>query len=124
MLASIRKWFLRLVWIPAFVLALLFLIANREPVSVSLDPFSASSPSVTTPALPLWAWLMTMLFLGIASGAAGMWLSGARRRARMREERRELKSLRRELTVLTEQLRTAEARANASSPPLLESADA
>ena len=90
-----KKWLFRIVWIPVLVVAVLFLVANRQPVAISLDPFSASNPAVTTAALPLWLWLMTMLFIGVAIGSFGMWLSGSSRRRKNRHDRRELKNLRR-----------------------------
>jgi len=68
-----KKWLYRIFWIPLFVLAVLFLVANRQLVAISLDPFNASSPAVTSLALPLWLWLALMLFLGVGLGAAGIW---------------------------------------------------
>jgi len=94
-----KKWLYRIIWIPVFVVAVLFLVANRHPVSISLDPFSAEAPALTTAALPLWFWLMLMLFFGFAAGAAGMWISGRPRRQKARAEHRELKALRKELAA-------------------------
>ena len=105
-----KKWLFRILWIPAFVLAVLFLVANRQLVAVSLDPFSASAPSLTTPALPMWLWLMTMLFIGLGAGSAGMWLSGRSRRQKAHAAQKELKALRAELTETNAKLRAAEMR--------------
>lgn len=116
-----KKWLYRIVWIPVLVIAVLFLVANRQPVAVSLDPFSASNPSLTTAALPLWLWLIFMLFLGLGLGAAGMWFSGGDKRAKARAEHRELKVLRREMAAMEAEERAAQARASQSDPPLLES---
>ena len=90
----------RIIWILAFIPAVLFLVANRQPVSISLDPFSASAPAVTTWEFPLWFWLMLMLFIGFAAGAAGMWVSGRPKRQKARLEHRELKALRKELAAV------------------------
>lgn len=119
-----RKWLFRIIWIPALILAVLFLVANRQLVAVSLDPFSATAPALTTPALPLWFWLMTMLFVGLGAGAAGMWISARPKRHRAHAEHRELKALRKELAEATARLRAAEAGMAAADPPLLESDDA
>ena len=66
-----KKWLFRIVWIPVLLLAVLFLVANRTLVPISLDPFRPDNPAMSTPALPLWFWLMGMLFIGVALGAAG-----------------------------------------------------
>lgn len=113
-----KKWFYRLFWIPLLVLAVLFLVANRQPVAISLDPFSADAPAVATWPMPLWFWLIAMLFIGLAMGALGMWLSGGERRRKARDDRRTVKMLRRELA--DERRRRAEIVA----PPLLETTNA
>lgn len=99
-----KKWMFRIIWAPALVLAVLFLVANRQPVAVSLDPFSAAAPSLTTPALPLWLWLMAMLFAGFGAGAFGMWMSGRSNRLQARAARKEIKSLRQEISALSQRL--------------------
>jgi len=113
-----KKWLYRIVWIPVLVAAVLFLVANRAPVAISLDPFNAETPALATPALPLWFWLMTMLFAGVGLGSLGMWLSGAERRAQARDNRRELKAVKKELAAMTAR---AEAAPNEDSeePPKL-----
>ncbi len=105
-----KKWLYRIFWIPVFVLTVLFLFANRQLVAISLDPFSASNPSVATTPLPLWLWLILMMFIGLGLGAVGMWFSGAGRRHKAHVEHRELKALRKEMAAL-------EARLAAASPP-------
>jgi len=104
------------------VITVLFLVANRQLVAVSLDPFNASDPAVTTPAFFLWFWLMLMLFIGLGVGAFGMWVSGNDRRRKARLERRELKALHKEIAVLkaARDERPAAAGEN-PEPPLLES---
>lgn len=119
-----NKWLFRLVWVPALVIAVLFLVANRTLVPISLDPFRPDNPALSTPALPLWFWLMAMLFVGVAAGAAGMWMSARPRRQKARADRRELKALRKELAVTQAKLRAAEAVRREAAPPLLESNDA
>ncbi len=134
-----KKWLFRVLWIPALILAVLFLVANRQLVAVSLDPFNAASPALTTPALPLWAWLMVMLFVGLGAGAFGAWLSARPNRVEGRANRKLVSELRKDVTRLETRLRETEAkreagRANpaetrsgsvpAAEPPLLESEDA
>jgi flagellar basal body-associated protein FliL len=126
-----KKWLFRLFWIPVLIVAVLFMVANRQPVSISLDPFNASEPALTTPAFFLWVWLMLMLFVGFAAGAAGMWISGRPKRVEARVNRKTVKEQRKEITRLETRLREAETGRAASGsvpatepPPLLESEDA
>lgn len=134
-----KKWLFRVLWIPALILAVLFLVANRQLVAVSLDPFNAAAPALTTPALPLWTWLMVMLFVGLGAGAFGAWLSARQKRVEGRANRKLVSELRKDVTRLETRLREAEAKHEtgretgaesrsgsvpAAEPPLLESEDA
>lgn len=84
------RWF---VTIPAGALLVIFLVANRAPVALSLDPLSTVAPALSTPALPLWIWLILFLLAGVGLGAGAMWASGRDLRSRARADRLELKSL-------------------------------
>ncbi|MEM8937246.1 MAG: hypothetical protein AAGC77_12640 [Pseudomonadota bacterium] len=103
-----RKWLFRLFWIPAFLAVLTFFVANRQLVSISLDPFNADNPALASPAFPLWLWLMLMLFIGVGLGTIGMWASGAAARKLAKSEHRELKTLKRDYAAATERLRAQE----------------
>ncbi len=118
-----KKWLSRIVWIPVFVIAVLFLVANRQMVALSLDPFSATAPALTTPAFPLWLWLMLMLFIGLGAGTMGVWLSARPRRHKARVEHRQLKRLRAEFADVTAKLEAAERRQTETVPAVLEDAD-
>ncbi len=98
---SMKKWLFRIIWVPVLAGAVLFLVANRTLVPISLDPFRPENPALSTPALPLWFWLMGMLFVGVALGALGAWLSGREARAQARDNRRELKAVKKELAALS-----------------------
>lgn len=111
-----KKWLFRLLWIPVLVVSVLFLVANRQPVVISLDPVNASAPAVTTFPLPLWGWLVIMLFFGFALGAAALWISARPKRARARAEHRELKSLRRTLAEERRRREDAERALQAARP--------
>ncbi len=118
-----KKWLYRIVWVPVLVLAVLFLVANRQLVTISLDPFNADNPLITSFPLPLWLWLIFTLFVGVGLGSAGMWVSGNKRREKARVEHRELKSLRREMMAMREQNPPEESKPFQSEPPLLESTE-
>jgi hypothetical protein len=116
-----KKWLFRLFWIPVLAAAVLFLVANRTLVPISLDPFRPENPALATPALPLWFWLMTMLFIGVALGSAGLWLSGREARAQARDNRREIKALKKELAALAARHPAGEPQSGADEPLKLES---
>lgn len=94
---DMKKLLARLIWVPLGLIVVVFLVANRTPVAVSLDPISVDDPAIATPPLPLWIWLALSLLLGVAAGSAGMWLSGRDRRIKARAEHRELKAMKREI---------------------------
>ena len=99
-----KKLLSRLLWIPLFAIIVLFLVANRQLVAVSLDPFNAANPAVTTPALFLWVWLILIFFVGFSVGVFGMWVSGRPSRQHARLERRELKAMRKEMKALEQKV--------------------
>lgn len=91
-----------ILWFPLAILGVVFLIANRALVAVSLNPFADESSFLTSPPLPMWVWLMMMLFIGVALGSLGMWSSNAPNRRKARELRAELKTVRAELANIRE----------------------
>lgn len=91
---KLLRW---VVFIPVGAALVLFLVANRAPVALSFDPISTASPAIATPALPLWLWLVLALLIGLACGAAGMWVSDRELRIRAKADRLELKALKKSL---------------------------
>ncbi|MFZ5616606.1 MAG: DUF1049 domain-containing protein [Pseudomonadota bacterium] len=87
---KILRW---VVFVPVGAILVLFLVANRNSVALSLDPFSTDAPALATPALPLWFWLVFSLLIGFFLGAAGTWMSGRELRIRAKADRLELKAL-------------------------------
>jgi uncharacterized integral membrane protein len=93
-----------LILLPVAILVVLLAVANRAPVLVSLDPFTAGDPQISF-RLPLYALLFATAALGVVIGGVGSWFAGARVRRERREARREAERLRRE----AERLRAAPA---------------
>ena len=85
-------------------MAVLFLVANRQMVAISLDPFSTENPALSTIALPMWVWLMFMLFMGFALGGVATWISARPKMRAARQNQRTLKSLQKEVTALRAQV--------------------
>jgi hypothetical protein len=85
-----------LIWFPLGLAVVWFLVANRQPVAISLDPFTIQNPAIASPPLPLWVWLTLSLLVGFALGAVGMWSSGTKARRRVKADNIELRNLRRD----------------------------
>lgn len=81
-----RKFFLGLVLIPLGLLFVVFAVANRHLVTVSLDPFNTSDPSIGF-TLPLFAVIIAVAILGVSAGGLATWFRQRhwRRAARQHE---------------------------------------
>ena len=87
-----------LVLLPIAVLVILLAVANRDPVRLSLDPFSPDP--VFSVGLPLYAILFGAVALGIVVGGVFTWLGQGRVRASARHHRREATRYEREVDRL------------------------
>jgi len=97
------KAFLKaLVLVPVALVIVLFAVANRAPVRVSLDPFSRDLPMLSYE-LPLFAVVLAAIFLGVLVGGLASWIAQGKHRKAARRGRREVEALRSE----TEALRSA-----------------
>ncbi len=71
----------RLVWFPiALVVAVLLVtlaVANRDPVRLVLDPFRPDAPVISM-TLPLYAYLLGALIVGVVLGGLSTWLTQGR----------------------------------------------
>ncbi|MEM9706924.1 MAG: DUF1049 domain-containing protein [Pseudomonadota bacterium] len=88
-----KKLFARLIWAPVGLALVLFLVANRQLVAISFDPFTVDNPALTTPALPLWVWLILALLAGYFLGAATEWVAERGIRKQARVDRRTVRRL-------------------------------
>jgi uncharacterized integral membrane protein len=86
------SWILTL---PLIIVAVVFSVANREPITLDLWPFEYSSPPI-----PLSIALLASLVLGLLVGSLAAWLSAGRTRRRARQERRRADELERETARL------------------------
>ncbi|CAH1656570.1 LapA family protein [Hyphomicrobiales bacterium] len=94
------KAFLKaLVLVPVALLVVLFSIANRAPVRVSLDPFSRDLPTLSYE-LPLFAVVLAAIFVGVLIGGFAAWLAQSKYRRAARRNRREAEVLRAETQAL------------------------
>jgi uncharacterized integral membrane protein len=71
-----------LVLLPVAILVILLAVANRAPVTLSLDPFSQEAPEFSTQ-LPLFAVIFASVMLGVLIGGTASWMAqGKYRRGR------------------------------------------
>ena len=75
----IRKLLRAIIAIPAAILLAALAMANRQPVTVSFDPFDASDIDLTV-TVPLYVLGFTILVAGVALGGFAAWLRQGRRR--------------------------------------------
>ena len=106
----VRTLLTAVVLVPLGVLILLFALANRQWISVSLDPFSAQDHPAIAVSLPVFFVVLFALMAGVVIGGAATWLSQAKWR---RAARRHQAALRR---ALSESVPT-KPRAERASPP-------
>ncbi|GAA0594376.1 LapA family protein [Caenispirillum bisanense] len=95
---KVIRW---LIGLPLAVVAIVFAVANRDPVTVELWPFP------WTATLPLYLLSLGTLAVGMIVGGLLAWASGGRRRAQTRRERkgqeRKIQTLERENATLKEE---------------------
>nr|WP_210278655.1 LapA family protein [Microvirga flocculans] len=91
-----------LVLLPVAILVVLLAVANRAPVTLSLDPFSDAAPEFST-RLPLFAVIFAAVMVGVLIGGTATWLAQGKNRKSRRELRRETRQLRYEAERLKAQ---------------------
>jgi uncharacterized integral membrane protein len=95
-----------LILLPVAILVVLLAVANRAPVTFSLDPFSQEAPEFAMQ-LPLFAVIFAAVMIGVVIGGTASWLAQGKTRKARRRYRREADQLRHE----TERLRSQNAAA-------------
>jgi uncharacterized integral membrane protein len=95
-----RKFFATVVLIPLGLVFVVFAVANRHLVTVSLDPFNSTDPAMAV-TLPLFVVLILVAIAGVVAGGSATWFgqrhwrrSARRHEADAREARAQLADLR------------------------------
>jgi hypothetical protein len=96
----ILSWALGL---PAAIFLILFAVANRRWIDVSLDPFSVDDPWFSM-AMPQWALFFGGIFVGLLAGGCAAWLKQGKWRKIARQSRNDLDMTRSENERLKQQL--------------------
>jgi uncharacterized integral membrane protein len=95
----LRKIVAAIILIPLAVIIIAFAVANRQIVTVSLDPFSASAPAASL-TLPLFALVLLLLILGVLIGGFAAWLRQGKWRGTARRLERQVQALRKKVDAL------------------------
>jgi uncharacterized integral membrane protein len=89
----IRRLVTALIVIPLGLILVVFAVANRHAVTLSLDPFGADSPALTA-TLPLFLLILLLLALGVIVGGIATWFGQAKWRRAARRLDAEVHALR------------------------------
>ena len=82
-----------LILFPVAILVVLLAVANRGPVTLSLDPFSREAPEIAF-TIPLFAIILGSVMVGIVIGGLAAWLAQGKHRRAERQYKREARRLR------------------------------
>jgi uncharacterized integral membrane protein len=86
MLQRILRWTIGL---PIAIIVISFAIANRQWITISLDPFSRDAPFAAMD-MPLWVLFFCGVFFGLIAGWIACWTSQGKWRRSAKETRRDL----------------------------------
>jgi uncharacterized integral membrane protein len=112
----LRKVVAAVILIPLAVVIVAFAVANRQIVTVSLDPFSSEHPASSV-ALPLFALILVLLIAGVLIGGVAAWLRQAKWRRVARRLEREMQELRGEVASLKRNSGSVASVPEAANPP-------
>ena len=85
----IRRLLSWLFGLPTLIILLLFALANRQMVQVSLDPLTPEDPWLAI-TLPLWAVFFAGVLLGLLVGGAAAWVKQGKWRKLARKSQQDL----------------------------------
>jgi uncharacterized integral membrane protein len=108
----VKKIFYLVILVPIGVLLIVLSVANRQPVTLRLDPFNEVNPALAA-TWPFFAFLFVALLIGMIIGAVLTWFSQGRNRAAARRNKAETQRWRQEAE--TQRKRADEIAANLSA---------
>ena len=113
-----RKFIAAIILIPLAILMVMFAVANRGSIPISLDPFSANAPALTVH-VPLFLLLLIALIVGVLAGGIAAWLRQSKWRRAARRLDRELRTARAETEDARRRLAAAQAPPPAPAIPTI-----
>jgi uncharacterized integral membrane protein len=108
-----RKIITGIIVVPLAIVIVVFAVANRQMVTVSFDPFSATSPAYAA-SLPLFVLIFIILIFGVIIGGAAAWLGQSSWRRTARKLDADVRALHEELAEIRRQFGT---QAPSTPPP-------
>jgi len=72
-----------IIGLPVFLVLAAFALANRQWITVSLDPITPADPWMAVQ-MPLWALLFAGIFIGLLAGGFATWLKQGKWRKKAR----------------------------------------
>lgn len=87
-----RRFLALLILVPVTAVLVLLAVANRAPVTLSLDPFNPDAP-VYSVSLPLFVVILVAMIAGVLAGGIAAWLRQGRYRREARVRRTEVARL-------------------------------
>jgi uncharacterized integral membrane protein len=112
----LRKIVAAVILIPLGLVIVAFAVANRQIVTVSLDPFSSEHPASSL-TLPLFVLIIVLLIAGVVIGGVAAWLRQAKWRRVARRLGREVEVLRGEVASLRRGSRGGASAPETGNPP-------
>jgi uncharacterized integral membrane protein len=97
--STLRKVVAAIILVPLAVVIIAFAVANRQAVTVSLDPFNPDVPAASL-TKPLFVVIIAVLILGVIIGGIAAWLRQTKWRRTARRLEREVADLRAEIDTL------------------------
>ncbi|WP_019220941.1 LapA family protein [Bartonella senegalensis] len=92
-----KRTVLAIILVPITALLIAFIIANRQIVTLTLDPFRINSENFTYQA-PLFIWLFIFFGLGILLSSIMHWFTCHKYKKALKESKAELEKLKMSIT--------------------------
>ena len=112
-----RKIVTAVIVIPLAIVIVAFAVANRQAITVSLDPFDSANPAYSV-TLPLFIIVFAMLILGVIVGGVAAWLRQSSWRRAARRLDNEVRQLHDEVRGLRTQLGDRQGQGGSNLPQL------
>lgn len=118
-----RKIVTAVILLPLAILIVVFAVANRQPVTVSFDPFSSNEPAYSA-TVPLFVLIFIVLILGVIVGGVAAWMRQSPWRRTARKLDADVRALHDELAEIRRRFGTpappAEPAPQSVIPPIVE----
>ena len=89
----LNRFMLIAVFVPLAIILVALAVANRAPVSFTLDPFNPGNPGLTVQ-MPLFVLLFAAIAIGMIIGSLATWVKQGRYRKLARQRSQEAEALR------------------------------